>query len=248
MAETYDPAKEQIGDNPKHKQFMAWGISHNGQKYVVQYHHGSMGFGNSAHNYGMWEANDKFEPGAHVGSMSLDHEGALSSIEVHPDRRRQGLATKLYEFGTHINSEISSIPAPKHSEARTESGDAWARSVGGDLPHSEFRVEDHNFRANRWGSLRDASIPALKSHLTEFHAKMIENGMDDKGVADSKYHVDSAQEYLTRAHEMGKDHRNYFDTMSKVHEHIDELGDIHSEWYGNMDDHERLQDHIGRLY
>jgi hypothetical protein len=36
--------------------------------------------------------------------------------------------------------------------------------------------------------------------------------------------------------------------MSNAHEHIDELGDIHSEWYGSMADHEKLQEHIGKLY
>lgn len=243
-----DPTKIQMGDNPKHKMFMSWGIKHNGQNYVVQYHHGSMGFGSAEHNYGMWEANDKFEAGAHVGLMALHHDGEISSIEIHPEKRRQGLATKLYTFGHDLHNDIDSIPAPQHSEARTESGDAWAKSVGGEVPHSAFHVEDHNFRANRWTSMRDVTIPALKAHINEFHAKMMENGMDDEGHELARHHVESAHDYLDSAAKVGPKHPDYSTYMEKAHDDIDELGHVNEEWYGDQGAHERLQEHIGKLY
>ena len=246
--ESYNPATEQVGDNPKHKQLMAWGTSHNGQKYRVQYHHGSMGFGTSDHNYGMWEADEGHKAGGFVGTMGLDHDGRIQHIEIHPEKRRQGLATKLYKFGHDISGEIPSIPAPKHSEARTESGDSWAHAVGGEVPHSEVRIEDHNYRSNRWKSLRDTSIPAFKSHLNEFHAKLLENGVDDEGTANARFHVDSAHDYLDQAAKVGKDHPSYNDHMYKAHDHIDELGEIHADWGHDMQDHEKLQEHIGKLY
>jgi len=242
LAENYDPTKSQVGDNPNHKQLMAWKTTDDLGTHEVTYHHGSMGFGTSAHNLSMHDSDGNF-----VATMGLDHTGRIQHIETHPEMRRQGLATKLYKFGHELHDDIPSIPAPTHSESRTGSGNAWAHAVGGDVPKLN-PVDDSDYRERRWGSIRETDIPALKTHLNEFHAKMIENGMDDKGVADSRYHVDSAQEYLTRAHEVGKKHPNYFDHMSNAHEHIDELGDIHSEWYGSMADHEKLQEHIGKLY
>jgi hypothetical protein len=244
MADSFNPAEAQIGDNPKHKMFMAWKTTDELGTHTVQYHHGSMGFGTSAHNYSMHDSEDQF-----VGTMGLHHDGTIQHIEIHPEKRRQGLATKLFKFGNEVNEDIPTIPAPQHSESRTASGDAWARAVSEkhSLPTLDH-VDESDYRYARWGSLKETAIPQLKSHLNEFHAKMIQNGMDSKGVADSKYHVDSATEYLTRAHEVGKDHRDYFDHMSRAHEHIDELGDIHAEWYGDMEPHEHLQEHIGRLY
>lgn len=238
-----DPANTQIGDNPKHKMLMAWKSEDELGTHTFHYHHGAMGFGTARHNYSMHDAEGNF-----VGTMGLDHTGEIQHIEIHPDLRRQGLATKLYNFGHEIHEEIPTIPAPKHSDSRTASGDAWARAVGGELPPRESEVEDHDYRSARWPNLRDPSVSKLKEHLNRFHAEMMENGMDSESVGAAKYHVDSAHEYLDRANEMGKGHRNYSDTMNKAHQHIDELTDIHQEWYGDMDKADALHDHIGRLY
>ena len=243
-----DPAKTQIGDNPNHKQLMAWGTQHGGQKYRVQYHHGSLGFGTAEHNYVMHTADDKYDGDKFVGTMGLKHDGEISHIEIHPEARRQGLATKLYKFAKGINEDIPSIPAPKHSESRTESGDAWAHAVGGALPESRSHVEDHNYRSNRWQTLRDATIPDLKSHLNEFHAKLLENGVDDEGTASARFHVDSAHDYLDQAAKVGKDHPHYSTHMMDAHDHIDELGELQADWGHGMEPHEKLQEHIGRLY
>ena len=58
-----------------------------------------------------------------------DSGPVVSDIHVHPDHRRQGVASELYRRA----SEFSGAPLG-HSPERTESGDAWARGVGGSLP------------------------------------------------------------------------------------------------------------------
>jgi GNAT superfamily N-acetyltransferase len=70
-----------------------------------------------------------------LASMSLDHDGTVNALEVHPDYRRQGLATKLWSMATeHAKTSKAErgwdIPEPKHSTMRTPEGDAWARSTG----------------------------------------------------------------------------------------------------------------------
>jgi GNAT superfamily N-acetyltransferase len=242
--ENYDPTKALVGDNPKHKQLMAWRSTDELGTHDIHYHHGSMGFGTAEHNFAMHDSESQF-----VATMGLGHDGEIKHIEVHPDLRRQGLATKLYKFGQEIHETIHTIPAPEHSVARTAAGNAWAKSASGEqsLPRLEH-VDDSDYNHRRWSNLKDVTIPQLKSHISEFHAKMIENGMDKKGMADARYHVESAHDYLDQANKVGPKHPDYSDHMFHAHGHIDELGDIHSEWYGNMEDHEKLQDHIGKLY
>lgn len=235
-----NPAETQIGDDPKHKMLMAWRTTDERGTHDIQYHHGSMGFGTSAHNFSMHEGED------FIGTMGLDKHGTIQHIEIHPDRRREGLATKLYKFGHEIHEDIPSIPAPKHSETRTAEGDAWAQSHGADK--ATIPVDKEDYRSNRWKALRNPNIQKFRSHLNEFHAKMMENGLDNKGAGDAKFHVDSAHEYLSRASEVGPEHSSFFDHMNKAHNHIEELGYIHEDHYGNMDDHEKLNDHISRLY
>ena len=70
--------------------------------------------------------------GKMLANMNLDAKGKLQGIETHPDYQRQGLATKLWNYAKS-QSDIG-IPEPKHSDARTKAGEAWAKKVGGELP------------------------------------------------------------------------------------------------------------------
>ena len=219
---------------------MAWNDTDERGTHFIQYHHGSMGFGTSAHNFSMHEG-DSF-----IGTMGLAHDGTINHIEIHPERRRQGLATKLLKFGQDIHNEIDTIPAPKHSDTRTAEGDAWAQHHGAEPATIPVAKED--YRHARWTSLRDPAIPELKSHLNEFHAKMMGYPLTSKAMGDAKFHVDSAHEYLTRAAEVGKEHPSYFDHVNNAHKEIEELGYIHEEHGGNMDDHQMLNDHIEKIY
>lgn len=241
--EEMDPTKIQVGDNPKHKQLMAWKSTDDLGTHEITYHHGSMGVGTAEHNFVMHDSDGQF-----VATMGLGHDGEIKHIETHPELRRQGLATKLYKFGHELHDDIDTFPAPQHSESRTDSGNAWAKAVGGVIPKNHSEVEDSDYRHRRWDLLKDVSIPKLKAHVNEFHAKMLENGMDDKGIRDANYHVESIHDYLDQANKVGPKHPDYSDHMFYAHGHIDELGDIHSEWYGSMRDHEQLQEHISKLY
>lgn len=67
-----------------------------------------------------------------VSNLTLDEEGKVQGVETHPEFRRQGLATKLWDYAKS-RSDIG-IPEPKHSSMRTREGEAWAKKIGGDLP------------------------------------------------------------------------------------------------------------------
>lgn len=77
------------------------------------------------------QARDK---GKHVGFMELDHAGRVSMVETAEPYRRKGIATHLWQTAKKKGLD------PKHTAFRSESGDAWARAVGGKIPTGE---EDH---------------------------------------------------------------------------------------------------------
>lgn len=53
---------------------------------------------------------------------SAPHE--IDEVWVHPDYRRQGIATAMHGFAQSVASEV------RHSDKRTEKGDAWAQAQG----------------------------------------------------------------------------------------------------------------------
>lgn len=57
--------------------------------------------------------------------------GEIDRLKVRPDRRRQGIATALWDEGQKYD------PAPRHSPYRTQEGEAFARHVGGPLPEAD---------------------------------------------------------------------------------------------------------------
>jgi len=77
-----------------------------------------------------------------VGIMKWDPEnGNVEDIQVHPEHRRRGVATGMWNFAqTHVRPQTpglgyaDDVIAPKHSVERTESGNAWAKSTGDKLP------------------------------------------------------------------------------------------------------------------
>lgn len=69
--------------------------------------------------------------GSEVGHMSWSHKGVHFIQALEP---RRGIGTALWNEGHRLASENPGIVKPVHSADRTDSGDAWARSVGGRLP------------------------------------------------------------------------------------------------------------------
>lgn len=70
---------------------------------------------------------------AEIGHMSWSNRG-MHFIGVDDRYQRQGVATALWNEGHRIARQSSSVVKPAHTGDRTDSGDAWARSVGGRLP------------------------------------------------------------------------------------------------------------------
>jgi GNAT superfamily N-acetyltransferase len=70
--------------------------------------------------------------GRAIGSLdwiSTTEGPKVSSVAVSPDHRRQGVASAMYERASqHAGQPL------RHAVHRTDEGDAWARSVGGELP------------------------------------------------------------------------------------------------------------------
>jgi hypothetical protein len=60
--------------------------------------------------------------------------GEIKDVLVLGGHEGKGIATQMYKVAQQTAAENPDIPSPKHSSTRTPSGDAWARSVGGELP------------------------------------------------------------------------------------------------------------------
>lgn len=67
-----------------------------------------------------------------VGFFVVGGDGTVGNIHVHPDLRRQGVATAMSR-----EAEKAHGGPLKHSPYRTEAGEEWAKSYGGDLPPKE---------------------------------------------------------------------------------------------------------------
>ena len=93
------------------------------------------------------------------GSMSKgwmqwdDQTGELQHIFTNWDERRQGIATRMWNRAQRLSSERG-ITAPVHSRLRTDSGDAWAKSMGVKLPRRTRAA--YGFNAN-YGAQMDWS-------------------------------------------------------------------------------------------
>lgn len=63
-------------------------------------------------------------------STSRSNAGQVDWVEVDPSYRRSGIGRQMWEHA----QELGLRPSPKHSVERTDSGDAWAKAVGGRVP------------------------------------------------------------------------------------------------------------------
>ena len=72
--------------------------------------------------------------GDFVGTMDWNkRSGRVFDIQVHPNHRRKGLASHMWDFAKQTAQELG-LQEPKHSPTRTKKGDLWAPTVGGELP------------------------------------------------------------------------------------------------------------------
>lgn len=238
-----DPTKTTIGDNPDHKMLMAWKEDDDVGKHTVYYHHGSMGLGLEEHNYIMHDEEDMA-----VGAMGLNKKGYIMHIETHPELRRKGIATKLYSLAKNVSKDIPSIPSPQHTTTRTELGDAWARGVNKNAPENKDLVEESSYRGINWKSLRGTSINDFKSHLNEFHAKLMSNVFHPDAEKEARFHFDSAHDYLDQAAKHPRNDDKHFAYLNMAEDNLHELGDLHDDHFGDMEQHTALMHHFGKVW
>jgi len=73
--------------------------------------------------------------GGHAGFLLWHHKtGEIGSIETLPEHQRRGLATEMLDQARQISATTRGVKPPKHSNQRTDAGEAWARSTGDRLP------------------------------------------------------------------------------------------------------------------
>jgi ribosomal protein S18 acetylase RimI-like enzyme len=67
--------------------------------------------------------------------------GEILSVHVYPSYRRLGVANTLFHEA-HKAAREQGLAEPKHSEDRSEMGDAWAKQAGGEVPTKWKPKED----------------------------------------------------------------------------------------------------------
>lgn len=65
--------------------------------------------------------------------IDWEPSGELYYIKVPVEYRRRGIATQLWK-SAQLYALHAGLPAPSHSQYRTNEGDAWAKSLGEKLP------------------------------------------------------------------------------------------------------------------
>ena len=76
-----------------------------------------------------------------AGEMTWAKGGKVLDVTVDHVFQRQGVGTALWKHAHELAASNARIPRPKHSNDRTNAGDAFAHSVGGRLPR---KVREYN--------------------------------------------------------------------------------------------------------
>jgi len=71
------------------------------------------------------------ESGEEVGYMMYGSNGYVDDIYVHPEHRRRGVATAMWEHAKSLAAK-KQAPYPQHSDQRSLEGEAWSKSTGND--------------------------------------------------------------------------------------------------------------------
>ena len=79
------------------------------------------------------------QDGNMVGSLDWNKRSKrVMNINVSTRLRRQGVASNMWDLANQVAKEKGQV-GPQHSFERTDLGDAWAKSVGGRLPHNRMK-------------------------------------------------------------------------------------------------------------
>ena len=79
------------------------------------------------------------EEGKQIGNLQWNRRSKrIHWVGVDQNYRRQGIASHMWDLAHQVSAELGK-PGPKHSTVRWNEGDAWAKSVGGDLPENKMK-------------------------------------------------------------------------------------------------------------
>ena len=99
------------------------------RRHLSEYQFGKVDFSNSS--MGQITATHQ---GEHAGIIQWDRQkgsigrGEVIDVNVEKEHRRNGVATELYRRAQQADSSV------RHSTFRTDTGDAWAKSIGDHVP------------------------------------------------------------------------------------------------------------------
>ena len=65
--------------------------------------------------------------------------GTIRDVLVTGEHQGKGIATQMYKTAQEVAATTKKVPAPKHSQDRTDAGEAWAKAVGGRRPRRSGR-------------------------------------------------------------------------------------------------------------
>ncbi len=105
---------------------------HDKDRFVMVMQHGRRANGYASHRPAEGD-------GSSVGEAAFDEDGTMSNIGVAPHHQRQGYGRMIWDAANHL-ADRGETSRPKHSVERTDAGDAWAQSVGGEVPTDRKRV------------------------------------------------------------------------------------------------------------
>jgi 8-oxo-dGTP pyrophosphatase MutT (NUDIX family)/GNAT superfamily N-acetyltransferase len=101
----------------------------------------SMG-GSHIHTLQSFPAGSPVDAKMDSGSIRWHYKtGEITGIDVAPQYRRQGLGTELLDQARQVAATTRGVVAPRHSDNRTDAGEAWARSTGDRLPRRVQSLE-----------------------------------------------------------------------------------------------------------
>jgi GNAT superfamily N-acetyltransferase len=70
-----------------------------------------------------------------IGTINWENDtGNITGLHVHPDFRRKGVATGLYNEAVRLSKGSDDIPTPRITSDRSDEGEAWAQSLKQRIP------------------------------------------------------------------------------------------------------------------
>lgn len=123
-----------------------------------------------------WSYPPNQESPSRISEMVWDKDGTITSMGVHPEHRRKGVASAMWSHARGMGVPL------RHSSERSDAGDAWARSIGGNLPertsspHSYFTdpATGHHYSALTYSNFlkqagKSLDRPARRVTLSSGH-------------------------------------------------------------------------------